>query len=390
MEVFKINKNRIDRVNKFMRELIEATKTEEKVEIYKKYEKELRELNPLDIFYLDFYSNDTSLTIEEIKESANRFVNVFHHGISRFDELGNHQLFKQLFNENKRIQESLARIKPYYQKGLIKNHQKELLEIFKSFNIFDIKFQKYENVIFSYLEKVVPSNKPLEVLWQLHDDSKKLLKSIIEMLQDNETDEDNLIKKIGLYHYLIFGINQKEELILLPVMNQLVNEELLNQIYNECLEIGFVFSKEELKPFKIEKSNDIEGYFTSKTGKLSFRQLVEMLNNLPLDITFVDKDDVVKYYNNTKNRHFPRTPAVIGRLVKNCHPPKSVHIVEEIISDFKHNKKDMEEFWINFKDLTIYIAYYAIRDESGSFMGVLEVSQDISRFINLKGEKRLR
>lgn len=112
-----------------------------------------------------------------------------------------------------------------------------------------------------------------------------------------------------------------------------------------------------------------------------------MLDNLPFDITFVDKNDVVRYYNNTKNRHFPRTPAVIGRLVKNCHPPKSVHIVEEIISDFKHNRKDMEEFWINFKDITIYIAYYAIRDESGNFMGVLEVSQDISKFINLKGEK---
>lgn len=118
------------------------------------------------------------------------------------------------------------------------------MEIFESFHIFDIKFQKYENVIFSYLEKVVPSNKPLEVLWQLHDDSKNLLKAIIEMLKDNESEEDDLIKKIGLYHYQIFGINQKEELILLPVMNQLINEELLNQIFNECLEIGFVFQKE--------------------------------------------------------------------------------------------------------------------------------------------------
>ncbi|MDD3713176.1 MAG: PAS domain-containing protein, partial [Candidatus Izemoplasmatales bacterium] len=100
--------------------------------------------------------------------------------------------------------------------------------------------------------------------------------------------------------------------------------------------------------------------------------------------------DTVLYYNESKKRHFPRTPSVIGRQVKNCHPPKSVHVVEGIIADFKDNKKDFEEFWINFKGETLYIAYYAVRDESGEYLGVLEVSQDITKFKKLTGEKRLR
>ena len=150
-----------------------------------------------------------------------------------------------------------------------------------------------------------------------------------------------------------------------------------------------MFNNDNLKPILDEETSNLKGYFQSKTGKMSITQLIEMLNHLPMDITFVDKDDIVLYYNDTLNRHFPRTPAVIGRLVKNCHPPKSVDIVEGIISDFKNNIKDFEEFWINFKGKMLYIAYYAVRDEKRNYLGVLEVSQDISHFQEIKGEKRL-
>ncbi|MDT8336909.1 MAG: PAS domain-containing protein [Candidatus Izemoplasmatales bacterium] len=189
---------------------------------------------------------------------------------------------------------------------------------------------------------------------------------------------------------MVFEINQKEELILLPVMRQILSDNKLYKIYNECLEIGFVFSNESHEKIKLEEKDNFEGYFTSRTGKVPFKELIAMLNHLPFDITFVDKDDVVLYYNDNKTRHFPRTPSVIGRLVKNCHPPKSVEIVEAIISDFKAKEKDFEDFWINFKGELLYISYYAVRDDEGEYLGILEVSQDITKFFTISGEKRLR
>jgi hypothetical protein len=368
MEIFKYNAERVQNINIFMKKLLELKDSSEKVKLFKEFETEIENLNPLDIFYLDFYSNDSELSIKEIKESANKFVNVFHKGIFKHSNFGEHPLFVQLLKENKSIQNHLSLIKPFYKRGEILNHKKELKTIFKKCNDFELKFNKYENIIFSYLEKRVPSTKPLEVLWELHDDSKHLLKSILDLLETND----------------------EEEIILLPVLKQLFKEEELNKIYNECLEVGFVFNKDKLEPIRSKSTMNINGYFNSKTGKMSIDQLIQMLNHLPMDITFVDKDDVVLYYNDNLNRHFPRTPAVIGRQVKNCHPPKSVDVVEGIISDFKSNKKDFEEFWINFKEKLLYIAYYAVRDEKSNYIGVLEVSQDITRFQKLTGEKRLR
>ena len=390
MEVFKYNKDRIDKINQFMKKLVEFSSSEDKVKLYKEYENEVLSINPLDIFYLDFYSNNTALSISEIKESANRFVNVFHKGLSSCSNLGDNLLFKELLKESKRMEEHLAKIKPFYKREVISDKKKELLKVFKECHVFDLKFQKFQNIIFPNLEEVLPSTKPLEVLWELHDDSRYLLKKIITLLESSDASEEELIKQIGTYHYLIFGINQKEELILLPVMKQLLNDELLNEIYNECLEIGFALSKEELNAIEINKNGNLSGYFNSKTGKMSIDQLIAMLNHLPFDITFVDKDDMVLYYNESKDRHFPRTPSVIGRLVKNCHPPKSVQIVEGIIADFKAKKKDFEDFWINLKGQTLYIAYYAVRDEHNEYLGVIEVSQNISKFQAISGEKRLR
>jgi len=390
MEIFKYDQSRIDRINLFMKKLQENSSTEEKVRLYKEYEEDILKLRPLDIFYLDFYSDKSPLSIAEIKENANRFVNVFHKGIAQNQDLGEDLFFREILSESKRMETHLTKIKPYYKREVISKNKEELWQIFNECKAFDLKFNKMQNVIFSHLEGVLPSKKPLEVLWELHDDARALLNTILVKLKNDDTDEEELIKLIGTYHYLIFGINQKEELILLPVMKQLLRYEEIDLIYQECVDIGFVF-KEQEKPKETKKSEEeIFGYFISKTGKMSIYELIQMLNHLPMDITFVDKHDTVLYYNESKKRHFPRTPSVIGRQVKHCHPPKSVHVVEGIIADFKDNKKDFEEFWINFKTKTLYIAYYAVRDESGEYLGVLEVSQDITKFKNLTGEKRLR
>ena len=125
------------------------------------------------------------------------------------------------------------------------------------------------------------------------------------------------------------------------------------------------------------------------TGFLSVPELSRLLDTLPIDITFVGVDDTVRYFSQGSERVFPRTKAIIGRNVKNCHPPASVHIVEGIIADFKSGKKDHEDFWIKLGDKFVYIRYFAVRDEAGSYLGVLEVTQDIAPIQAIEGEKRL-
>jgi DUF438 domain-containing protein len=124
-------------------------------------------------------------------------------------------------------------------------------------------------------------------------------------------------------------------------------------------------------------------------GRLTEEQLNLMLKNLPVDLTFVDENDTVRFYSDTKDRIFPRSPAVIGRAVQNCHPPKSVHVVKNILNSFKEKKKDAAEFWIQMKGLFIHIRYFPVYDEKGNYKGVIEVSQEVSGIRALEGEKRI-
>jgi DUF438 domain-containing protein len=125
------------------------------------------------------------------------------------------------------------------------------------------------------------------------------------------------------------------------------------------------------------------------TGALSVDELNLLLTHLPLDITFVDKDDVVRYFSAGKERIFVRTGAVIGRHVQNCHPPKSVHVVEQILSDFKAGRRNHADFWIQMGQQFVLIRYFAVRDAAGEYVGTLEVTQDIAPLRALEGEQRL-
>ena len=125
------------------------------------------------------------------------------------------------------------------------------------------------------------------------------------------------------------------------------------------------------------------------TGELNKEILGVVLNTLPVEITFVDKDDTVRYFNKNGDRIFPRSPAVLGRRVQDCHPKKSLHKVNQILDDFKNNRSDSAEFWIDLDNRKIYIRYFAVRDKNGNYLGCLEVTQDITKIQTIKGEKRL-
>ena len=192
----------------------------------------------------------------------------------------------------------------------------------------------------------------------------------------------------------------KEENILFPMALETLTEDEWVKIADESEEIGFCLTgpagvwKPVRHPLEVEKEAEAtrsssDGFIRFETGIVSLKQLETLLNHLPVDLTFIDENDVVRYFSHGKERIFARTKAVIGRTVQNCHPPQSVHVVEELLRDFKSGAKDVEDFWIQMGDKFIYIRYFAVRDEEGKYMGTLEFSQNVAEIRALEGQKRI-
>ena len=145
----------------------------------------------------------------------------------------------------------------------------------------------------------------------------------------------------------------------------------------------------DLKSALLEEPVFEDNEISLPTGKLRLKELMSVLNMLPVDITFVDNEDKVRYFSDSKERIFLRTKSVIGIKIQNCHPPQSLEAVEKILKSFKEGKRDIVDFWFNADGKFVYIRYFAVRDEGGSYLGTLEVSQDLTEIKKLEGEKRL-
>ncbi len=391
METLNKETKKIERLNAFMEKITEDLSKEEKRDVYETYKETVQDVRPIDLFYVEMYKHHTKQSIQAIKNTANKFVNAFQEGLKRYEMTShNHPFFKALLDENQAIINHLNQIKAYFKKTPIAAQRDTLIKQFEPLLEIDKKFVKKENILFSAIEENVPSTKPLEVMWSLHDDARKETKKILQLLKDTSVDESILKKTIGHYYYLVYGIIQKERLILFPIADSLLDKPTLDKMYQSCFDIGFVFIERTKEAIKEAKSDfDGSGVFKTTSGILNAKQIALIFNHLPIDITYVDKDDRVQYFNVRKERHFPRNPSIIGRLVKHCHPPKSVDMVEKIVQSFKDGQKDSADFWINFKDKKLYIQYFAIRDENGHYEGVLEASQDITDIQKISGEKRL-
>jgi DUF438 domain-containing protein len=192
----------------------------------------------------------------------------------------------------------------------------------------------------------------------------------------------------------------KEENILYPTALEKLTPEEWAAIRAQETEIGYCFVEpgEEweadgtaslaAKPIGAipDGSGDL---LPLSTGALTLQQVDWLLTNLPVDVTYVDANDEVRFFSATKERIFPRSPAIIGRKVQKCHPPASVDKVQAIVNDFRDGRRDKAEFWIQLGGKFIHIRYYAIRDEQGTYQGTLEVSQDVTHIRALEGERRL-
>lgn len=263
----------------------------------------------------------------------------------------------------------------------------------KLFSVLDIHYSKKENLLFPYMEKYGITAPP-KVMWGVDDEIREDLKMLQSDLsygvfnEDHKKGVDDLINRIN---EMIF----KEENIMIPMLLDTMTQDEWKKVADDSSEIGKILQYVPVwKPEKealAELKEDIKepGAIILPTGVFNKEELTYMLNSLPFDITFVGNDDNVRYFSQSSERIFPRTKTIIGRNVSNCHPPASVHIVEDIVNDFKSGKKDHEDFWIKKGDMIIYIRYFAVRNEEGEYLGVVEVTQDIKPIQEITGEKRL-
>ncbi len=389
METLHKDEKRIRKINAFMRELTNA-KPAEKTAIVNQYRDILDAIRPIDLFYVEAYRENTSLSVGDIKAQANRFVNVFRKGLSAHAmETHDHPFFAHLLEENNAVLNHMQGMKKHFKEGAISDHREALIKGFEACEVFEKKFVKKENILFPAIESKAPSTTPLKVMWSLHDDARALRKRILRGLERMD-DETKLKTDIGEYYYLIYGIVDKERFILFPVADGLLGDDTRDSLLEECFDIGYAFIAPTPPALSTKaKTEADDGRFTSRTGTLDFDQLEGLLNHLPLDITFVDTDDKVRYFNETGERHFPRSSSVIGRLVEHCHPPKSVDTVVKIVEAFKRGEQSVATFWIRFKERFLFIRYVAVRDTEGNYLGVLETSQDVTDVRELQGERRL-
>lgn len=254
----------------------------------------------------------------------------------------------------------------------------------------DIHYLRKENLFFPYLEKYGVTAPP-KVMWGVDDEIRQELKETRGALeQDSNQFKNRVAVLVERINEMIF----KEEQILAPMLLDTLSEDEWRQIALESEDLGYLIDRVPLwrpsskEPATTGRAEAAPGVIGLPSGSFEQGELIAVLNTLPFDITFVDKEGVVKYFSEGAKRLFPRTRAVIGRKVANCHPPASVAVVEQIIADFKSGKKDQEDFWIKQGNRYVLIRYYALR-AGGEYLGVLEVTQDIKPLQAISGEKRL-
>ena len=306
-----------------------------------------------------------------------------------------HKMLLQFADELKNVAKGMQGAK-----GLASVGEKidQLNHIVEHLRDSDSHYVREENVLFPSLEKH-GIKEPPAVMWMEHDKIKDIKKSVYRIIDGHKSiafkDFAGQLDSAALaLAEMLSSHFYKENNILFPAALQVIGESEWVDIRRQFDELGYCcFTPEPARaPIgKVEtpiSKPQVKGTVSFETGALSGEELEALLNNLPVDVTFVDKDDTVRYFSQSKDRIFPRAKAIIGLKVQNCHPQKSVHVVNQILEDFKSGKQDVAQFWINMKGRLIYIRYFAVR-KGGDYLGCLEVTQDIADIKKIEGEKRL-
>lgn len=391
--------------------------------LMERHKQAIESITPYDMIVMEDKQMEMGVTTKNIKKNIGKVLNVFGKYLQQYkwDKPAKGTFLYYLMQENRALENHLSTTTQLIKKiNTSKPDTPEYIKIYNDLksNILELKkfnvhYIKKENILFPYLEKSWKDYKPLMVMWSLHDDIRKKLKLLDKLFNYENYSLKEINSALGDLFFLMRGMIFKEDNIIFPIATETTKAEEWEEMHKESFEVGFAFieaptkteeKKKEISNDKKTMKNTTEENILNQilsseflknsvidlgTGKLTIEQIKLLLNTLPVDITLVDENDKVKFFSKPKDRFFPRSIAIIGRTVQNCHPPESVHIVNGIIKSFKSGEKDFEHFWIQMKGKFIFIQYYALRSENGEYKGILEVSQDITDIKELSGEKRL-
>ncbi|WP_188204016.1 DUF438 domain-containing protein [Desemzia incerta] len=345
------------------------------------------------------------INVEDIQKLCNIHASMFLGAIS--DPENQSDEFKKpghpihvLKQENLAIESSLNRIQRLIEVYLLEPEPEIKDGLLKQLTIlwqFDNHYARKENSMFPIMERYGITAPP-KVMWGVDDDIRALFKQVVLSVETNQLDQ--LKEEFATLKYELEEMIVKEEEILIPMVSDIFNEDDWLKIEEESDEIGYCIVKPEAKwipertsfedvsiPETEPAEQDANIHF--KVGHLTPNELEKMLNLLPLELSFVDANDTVKYFNvGTGRKLFPRTKNAIGRQVENCHPPKSQPIVKKLIEDFKSGEKDSETLWFHARGEFVMVTYTAVRDDDGTYMGTLEYVQPIQNIIDLDGTEK--
>lgn len=344
------------------------------------------------------YLENKGISPEEIYEKMDQLVSLFD-GLLVHDkpDLEEGHPVGTYLNEVKAIRDLLSKMTSQVDNKFIKN---VWLEIYEDLSQINTHFARKQNQLYPLLERK-GFDRPSKVMWTLENDIRDLIKEAGELLK-NDQDQAFLDLQKEVIE-MVEDMMVKEEEILYPTALDLISHEEFVHMRISDDEIGYCLIDKPKSFGKVE--NDLmkdlanllskhglttqSGELDVSMGKLTLEQINLIFKHLQVDLSYVDENEIVKFYSDTKHRVFPRSAGVIGREVQNCHPRESVETVEEIIRAFKTGEQDQAEFWLEINGKFIYIIYNAVRDDQGQFRGVLEMMQDVTHIRALEGSQRL-
>lgn len=342
----------------------------------------------------------SDIPFDRVKENVGKIMNVFYLSLHSFrhEDPGEGHFLHLLMRENREMEIRMQALKDLLKSlGNAPGEEKrELLnQIGKKvgdLKPYELHYIKKENILFPHIERTFPSFRCLQLMWSFHDDFRKSIKELIRILDQEVVDESLLSREMGKLFFVVLPIIFREEKVVFPVAMKYIAGEVWHDMLQQSAETGWCYIDDPMTEVPVSAPavhSGVKGLVDLGTGLLSAGQITLMLEHLPVDITYIDEFDEVRYFSGARHRIFPRAKSIIGRKVQNCHPPSSVHIVNEIVDAFRSGERDVAEFWIQMRGSFIHIRYYALRDESKQYRGTIEVSQDVTGIRQLTGEQRL-
>jgi hypothetical protein len=303
--------------------------------------------------------------------------------------------------ENRALAEVVARAREALEAvsgaagGALRPAALELRKVLNDLWDVDKHYARKEHLLFSVLEKHGVTG-PTQVMWGKDDEVRGLLKEAERTLAQEPPDAGKIRTAVEAALAAVEGMIYKEENILLPMSMATLSEDDWASIWRDSPRHGWCLV-EPLDGYRPEPDAappagpSLSGVpvLEFPTGTLSLNEMIGLFRTLPVDLTFVDADDRVRFFSEGGNRIFVRSRTILGRKVQNCHPPGSLHVVEKILTDFRAGARDAAEFWIDFRGKFVHIRYFAVRDAEGRYLGCLETTQDLTPLRALQGERRL-